>query len=595
MDAAVGQDDLIPRRVIRQALERPSSIAYQAKVNGRWQPTTWRTYADQIRTAARALITLGFPAGGKVAILGFNRPEWTIFDHAAMMAGGAAAGIYTTCSADEVQYITHHSEAVVVLVEDAGQLAKVKARRADLPLLKWIVTMRGVTSTGDDVLTWDDFLAKAAPTKEAELDARLAALDPSAVATLIYTSGTTGPPKGVMLSHRNLAWTARTLIDLGGGHGGDVGVSYLPLSHIAEQMSTVHMAATAGSTVYFAESIEKLGDAIKEARPTAFFGVPRIWEKFHAALGVKFGELTGAKRALLAWSRKVTAEIHALRDRGAPIPRLLAAQYALAKRLVLDKLKVALGFDRARVLASGAAPIAPDVLAFFASIDLPIREIYGQSEDTGPTSYNLPGRTRLGTVGPPLPGLEVKIAEDGEILIRGPNVFVGYFKEPEATAESLRDGWLCSGDLGAFDPDGYLTITGRKKEIIITAGGKNIAPKNIEAALKQSPLIGEVVVIGDRRKYLTALVTLDEAVARKLVTGTAALGDAPEIRSAIQVQVDQVNQTLARVEQVKKFAILPVPFGIDSGELTPTLKIKRKVVAQKYASQIEAMYADGDA
>lgn len=578
--------DTIPHRLLRNAIERPSTIAYQAKVNGRWQPTTWRTYADQVRTAARALMALGLPRGGAVAILGFNRPEWVILGQAAMMAGGAAAGIYTTCSADEVQYIVHHSEAPIVLVEDAGQLAKIKATRDKLPLLKWIVMMRGVTATGDDVLTWDDFLAKADGTTEVALDQRVDAIEQADLATLIYTSGTTGPPKGVMLSHQNLAWTARSLIDLDGARGGDVSLSYLPLSHIAEQMATIHMPTTMGSTVYFAESIEKVADNLKECRPTVFFGVPRIWEKFHAVLAGKLGEVTGAKKHLIAWARKVCAQVNALRDRNAPLPRLLEAQYRLADKLVISKLKTALGFDRARTLISGAAPIAPDVLEFFASIDLPIREIYGQSEDTGPTSFNLIGKTKIGTVGPPLPGLACKIAEDGEILIRGPNVFLGYLKEPEATAECLVDGWLHSGDLGAFDKDGFLTITGRKKEIIITAGGKNIAPKNIEAAIKQSPLVGEAVVIGDRRKFLTALVTLGDAAVK--------VGDQAQLRAQIQAQIDQVNASLARVEQIKKFAILPRPFGIDTGELTPTLKIKRKVVALKYSTEIEAMYADAD-
>jgi long-chain acyl-CoA synthetase len=351
-------------------------------------------------------------------------------------------------------------------------------------------------------------------------------------------------------------------------------------------MATIHMPATAGSTVYFAESIEKLAENIKDARPTVFFGVPRIWEKFHAALGAKLREVTGAKKKLLDWARGVCREIHAIRDRGDTPSRALELQYALANRVVIGKIKAALGFDRARMLISGAAPIAPDVLAFFASLDLPVREIYGQSEDTGPTSYNLAGKTKIGSVGPPMPGIEVRIAEDGEILVRGRNVFMGYYKEPEATAETLRDGWLCTGDLGALDKDGFLTITGRKKEIIITAGGKNIAPKNIEAAIKQLPLVGEAVVIGDRRKFLTALVTLDDAAAKQLPPD--------EVRSQIQKQIDTVNESLARVEQIKKFTVLPQPFGIDSGELTPTLKIKRKVIAQKYAREIDAMYTDAD-
>jgi long-chain acyl-CoA synthetase len=585
--------DSIPHRVLRRAAERPSTIAYQAKVDGRWVPTTWKTYADQIRTAARAMIALGLSRGDKVSILGFNRPEWVIFDHAAMMAGGVPAGIYTTCSPDEVQYIVHHSESRLVLVENAEQLAKVKARRDQLPLLKWIVTMRGATTTGADVLTWEDFLAKASidSGSETELDKRVDAIEQADLATLIYTSGTTGPPKGVMLSHKNLAWTAQTLVDINGRVDNDVSVSYLPLSHIAEQMCTIHMPATAGATVYFAESLDKLPENLKDVRPTVFFGVPRIWEKFHAGMAGKLAQATGVKKVLVEQARRACGAVNAKKDRGERIPTLLGARFRLADRLVTSKVKEAVGLDRARLLFSGAAPIAPDVLEFFASLDLPIREIYGQSEDTGPTSCNLAGRTRVGSVGPAIPGLEVRIADDGEILVRGPNVFLGYFKEPEATAETLRDGWLCSGDLGAFDRDGYLTITGRKKEIIITAGGKNIAPKNIEAAIKQSPLVGEAVVIGDRRKFLTALVTLDETRAREIAPD-GELSTAPAIRSAIQVKIDEVNQTLARVEQVKKFQILTRPFGIDSGELTPTLKIKRKVVAQKYAREIEAMYAE---
>ncbi len=583
--------DSIPHRLLRQAVDRPSSIAYQAKVAGTWQPTTWKTFVGEVQRAARAMIALGLPRGGKVAILGFNRPEWVIFDHASMMAGGVPAGIYTTCSAEEVQYIVHHSEAHLVLVENAAQLAKVIAKRAEMPLAKHLVMMDGAAAT-DGAITWAEFLAKADGATEAQLTERLDAIEQADLATLIYTSGTTGPPKGVMLSHGNLSWTSRALLDLG-GRVADTSLSYLPLSHIAEQMCTVHMPATAGGTVWFAESIEKVAENLKDCRPTAFFGVPRIWEKFHAALAAKLGEVTGVKKRLVAWARGVCARVNAHRDRGEPIPRVLGAQYALAQRLVITKLKTALGFDRVRELFSGAAPIAPDVLEFFASLDLPIHEIYGQSEDSGPTSCNTTGRTKIGSVGPPLPGLEVKLGDDGEILIKGPNVFLGYFKEPEATADALREGYLCSGDLGAFDKQGFLSITGRKKEIIITAGGKNIAPKNIEAAVKQSPLIGEAVVIGDRRKFLTLLVTLDDVAARK-VAPAGDLATASEIRVAIQSQIDTVNQSLARVEQVKKFAILPKPFGIDTGELTPTMKLKRKVIAQMYAREIDAMYAVAD-
>ncbi|MGE0549788.1 MAG: long-chain fatty acid--CoA ligase [Kofleriaceae bacterium] len=588
--------DSIPRRLIRQAVDQPTAIAYQAKVDGQWQPTTWRGYVDQTRAAARALISLGLPRGGKVAILGFNRPEWAVFAQAAMMSGGVPAGIYTTCSADEVHYIVGHSEAMVMLVENDAQLAKVMAKRSELPHLKSIIMMRGAPVSGADVLGWDEFLARAEATPDTVVDQRVDAIEPGDVATLIYTSGTTGPAKGVMLSHANLVWTAQALMDVTGTRSNDVALSYLPLSHIAEQMASIHIPSITGGTMYYAESLEKVGDNLKDCRPTAFFGVPRIWEKFHEVLSGKLAELTGTKKRLVEWARKVCTEVNALRDRSAPIPMLLDVQYRLAHRLVIGKLKVALGFDRTRFLASGAAPIAPDVLQFFSSIDLPIRECYGQSEDSGPTSFNLIGRTKIGSVGPPIPGIECKIAEDGEILVRGPNVFLGYYKEPAATAEVVKDGWLHSGDLGAFDSDGYLSITGRKKEIIITAGGKNIAPKNIEAALKQSPLIGEAVVIGDRRKYLTALLTVDEAAARRLVPELdgAPVVSAPQVRTAIQAQIDLVNQTLARVEQVKRFAILPKPFGIDSGELTPTMKIKRSVVSQMYAREIDALYGDAE-
>ena len=587
--------DIIPRRLLEQARRRPASAAYYTRVDGVWRPTSWADYVAEVRTAARALLALGFPRGGKVAILGFNRPEWVIFDHAAMMAGGAPAGIYTTCSAEEVQYIVHHSEAHVVLVEDLAQWKKIAAQRASLPLLRHVVTMRGCPAIDDPlVLSWEDFTARAAPIAEAALDERTAQIAEDELATLIYTSGTTGPPKGVMLSHKNLAWTAQTLVDHGGARAGDSSLSYLPLSHIAEQMSTILAPATAGAAVFFAESIEKVPDNLKEVQPTVVFGVPRIWEKFHAGVSAKLAEAKGAKRRLVAWTRDVCTRVTDLRNRGREPSGLLALQYRLADRLVLSKLKPALGLGRARLCVSGAAPIARDVIEFFASLDIIIHEIYGQSEDTGPTSFNMAGATRFGTVGQALPGVEVKIAPDGEILVRGPNVFLGYYKEPEATRETLVDGWLCSGDLGELDADGFLTITGRKKEIIITAGGKNIAPKNIEAAIKESPLVSEAVVIGDRRKFLSALITLDDAAARVHVGNgaTTALHDHPEIRAAIQRQLDAVNDKLARVEQIKKFTILPRQLGIETGELTPTLKVKRKVVSQNFAPEIDAMYEE---
>ncbi len=588
--------DTIVTRALAHARLRPHRPAHYVRTQGSWRPTTWKEVGAQIRAAARALIALGFPAGGKVSLLGFNRPEWVIFNHAAMAAGGAGAGIYTTCSPEEVQYIVHHAEAFAVLVEDEGQWKKIQARRAEMPLLKWVITMQGAPRIDDPmVMSWDELLAKGGDAPESALDERLERIQPDDVATLIYTSGTTGPPKGVMLSHRNLAWTARTMVDLGGGRDTDCSLSYLPLSHIAEQMATIHMPATTGSAVYYAESIEKVPDNLKEVQPTIFFGVPRIWEKFHAGVAAKLAAATGGKKALMDWTRKVCLEVNAKRCKGQEPGKLLELQYKLADKLVLSKLKPALGLSRARVCISGAAPVAKEVIEFFASLDILVQEIYGQSEDNGPTTFNLPGRTKFGTVGVPLPGVQVKIAEDGEILVKGPNVFLGYYKEPAATAETLIDGWLHSGDLGEFDRDGFLNITGRKKDIIITAGGKNIAPKNIEAAIKESPLVSEAVVIGDRRKFLITLVTLDDEAAAAWMKTRGLSGPAhasSEVTAELQRVVDDVNTKLARVEQIKKFKVLPRQFGIDTGELTPTLKVKRKAVNTNFSAEIESLYAD---
>ncbi|HEY8142853.1 MAG TPA: AMP-binding protein, partial [Kofleriaceae bacterium] len=451
---------------------------------------------------------------------------------------------------------------------------------------------------GPEALSWDDFMAKGKDVSDEKFLARLHALEPDGLATLIYTSGTTGPPKGVMLSHDNLLWTAQTVNGLIRNASGDSVVSYLPLSHIAEQMLTIHGPIVAGMCAYFAENLDKVAENLKEVQPTLIFGVPRIWEKFHAGVSEKLGAATGFKKKLVDWVRRVATKKTELENRGEKMGPFLSLQYKAANRLVLSKLKPALGLGRARMCVSGAAPIAKEVLEFFGSLDIPIREVYGQSEDTGPTTINVMGRTRFGTVGALIPGVDVKIADDGEILVRGRNVFKGYYKEPEATREALVDGWLCSGDLGEISSDGFLSITGRKKEIIITAGGKNIAPKNIEAALKNSRLVAEAVVIGDRRKFLTALIALDDEATKNYLGEKGIVDGQPyhqneSILSEVQKAVDEVNKDLAQVEQVKKFTLLSRNFTIENGELTPTLKIKRKVVNVNFADQIEAMYAGG--
>lgn len=591
--------DTIPHRLFARAASVPARPAYYEKTHhGVWVPTGYRAFSHQVMRVGKALMALGCAPGGTVSILGFNRPEWVIFDVACMAIGGAPAGIYTTCSPTEVAYILRHARSSVVLVENETQWRKVALERGTLPDLRWIVTMRGAKVDDPGVIAWDDLDARGEGVSDGEFFARMHALEPDGLATLIYTSGTTGPPKGVMLSHRNLAWTSKTADEMIRPHDEpDRTLSYLPLSHIAEQMFSIHGAITGGGAVYYAESIEKVADNLKEVRPTLFFGVPRIWEKLHAGITAKLADAQGAKKKLAAWAMSVGRRVSEHGMRGEALPPALAAQHRLADRLFFTKVKQAIGLDQAKTCVSGAAPIAREVLDLFASLDLVVNEVYGQSEDTGPTTYNRRGRVKLGTVGPAFPGLEVELAQDGEILVRGPNVFLGYYKEPEATAEVLVDGWLHSGDLGAFDADGFLTITGRKKEIIITAGGKNIAPKNIEAALKSHALVSEAVVIGDRRKYLTALVTLDVDAVARFRRDRGLAGDTPDhlhvdVLAEVQRAVDAANADLARVEQVKKFRVLPRALGIDTGELTPTLKIKRRVVAQNFETQIEEMYRE---
>jgi len=360
----------------------------------------------------------------------------------------------------------------------------------------------------------------------------------------------------------------------------------LPLSHIAEQLATIHGPAVSGATVYFAESIDKVAENIREVQPTVFFGVPRIWEKIGAKVADRLDKTEGAKKALVGWVRKVATTVHRDQMAGRSPSLATRAQYAIASRLLLGKLKKALGLGSARLCVSGAAPISAELLEFFTGLDLPIYEIYGQSEDCGPTSFNLPGAVSLGSVGRALPGVEVKIADDEEILVKGRNVFLGYYKEAEATAAVLKDGWLHSGDLGKLDRSGFLHITGRKKDIIITAGGKNIAPKNIESALKNQRLVGEAVVVGDRRPYLTALLTLDEEAIAERPTAH----DDPSVKAEIDEAIRRINSDLAQVETIKKYTILPRPFSVEKGELTPTLKVKRAKVNEAFADTIESMY-----
>ena len=587
--------ETIPHKILQHGERMPGSPAYYVKEGGSWHPTSWGTYADEVRSAAKAMMALGLEIGQPVCILGFNHAEWVIFDVAAMAAGGVPAGIYTTNSPKECQYIIGHSEAPIVLLEDEDQWKKIEQVRAELPALRHVVMMKGTEIDDDMVLSWDEFMAKADEVGDDALQERLDGLEMDQLATLIYTSGTTGPPKGVMLSHDNLAWTSGQVVQMFSVTSADTVLSYLPLSHIAEQIFTIHVPATSGAAVYYAESIDLLADNVREVQPSIFFAVPRVWERFHAGVVAKLAEATGAKAKIADWARDTVAKVTALRCEGKEPAGLLAGQYAIAKKLVIDKVKPQLGMSNVRVAGVGAAPISAEILEFFGSLDITIYEVYGQSEDTGPTSTNRPGKVRFGSVGPNFPGVDVTIADDGEIVVKGRNVFLGYFKDEAATKETLIDGALYSGDLGKFDDDGFLWITGRKKDIIITAGGKNVAPAPLEGGLKNHHLVGEVVVIGDRRKFLSALVTLDEEAIGAFLVEHGIMEPAHEselVYKEIETAVNELNQHFARVEQIKKFTVLARQLSIEGGELTPTLKVKRNKVSEHFAAEIDAMYAD---
>lgn len=575
----------------------PHKPALRAKKAGRWQATSWKAYREESRRAARGFMARGLKPGQGVAILSFNRPEWFIADVAAIMAGGVPAGIYISCSPEQCQYITDHCEAPILVLEDSAQLEKIRKVRDQLPLLTTIVMLDG-TDPADDVLTWDELLAGADEVTEEALDERIAAQEPDDVCTLIYTSGTTGPPKAVMLSHHNITWTCESLVhsmeSIEYGPDDQV-VSYLPLSHIAEQIVSLHLPMQYGGCAWFVESLETLVDTLKEAQPSMFFAVPRVWEKMQAKIIAAAAGNSGLKKKIGMWAKGVGLAGGRAVQAGRSRPWL----YPLADKLVFSKVRAALGFDRCRLMITAAAPIGIDTLEFFMSLGVPIVEVYGMSECTGTTSISLPDRYKLGKAGYAIPGTEMKIEADGEICMRGPHVFKGYFKEEAATAECLDDeGWLFSGDIGTLDADGFVQITDRKKELIVTAGGKNIAPQMIESLLKSIPAVGQAVAIGDRRKFISALIALDgenvAAEAEKAGIPERTLSEvakSPAFHDYLERQILAVNAKMSKVEGVKKFVILPCELTPEGGELTPTMKLKRRVINEKYAAEIDSMYA----
>jgi len=577
----------------------PSLPAMKHKKNGTWHETTWRDYRDKVRLVARAFIKLGMQPHQGVSIIGNNSPEWFIADIAAIYAGGVPAGIYTTSSAEQCQYITDHCDAAVAIVENKTQLGKFLSVRDQMPKLKAIVVIDGAgADPAHGIYAFEALYALGAELPEAELEARIAAQKPEEMATLIYTSGTTGPPKAVMITHDNMTWTAAITLPLIDMRPGESILSYLPLSHIAEQLVSIHGPMVAGVTVWFAESMEKLPDNLREVRPHAFLGVPRVWEKIQGKVMAAGAANKGLKKKIATWARGMGLKGGYAEQEGKAKP----FGYGLADKLVFSKVREKLGLDRSRFQITAAAPIGKATLEFFLSLGIPIYEVYGMSECTGPATVSLPGKYKTAKAGFTLPETELKIAADGEICMRGRHVFLGYLKNEESTAETIdSEGWLHSGDIGVIDPDGFLRITDRKKDLLITAGGENVAPQVIEGMLKAIPIVSQAVVLGDRMKFLTALVTLD---VDRLVTDTAAAGSpaktmaeaakCPKFNAWMMQQVEAVNERLARVQTIKKVTILGSELSVEGGEMTPTMKVKRKVVNEKYKGEIAAMYAGSE-
>jgi long-chain acyl-CoA synthetase len=578
-------------RLWRDAVAAPrANPAYLEQRGEEWHPITWSEAADRVEAYANGLLALGVRKGDAFGLLARTRVEWALFDFALGSIGAIGAAIYANSSAKDVGYILGHSESVGVLVEDDDQRAKVEEVRGGLARLRHVLSFSDL----------DELAARGREYAAAHPDALRQAADAIAeddLFTYIYTSGTTGPPKGCMISHRNYYAMVSVVDDLERfTDASDTMLLYLPLAHNFGRL--MHLSGPyVGYTIAFLPDPLQAAAALPAVKPTVFPSVPRVYEKVHTAVVAKFDEATGVKRRLVDWALRVGRRVSELRRAGEPVPRGLAAQHRLADRLVYAKVKERLG-GRLRTAISGGAPLAPEIAEFFHSIDILLVEGYGLTECTTAATTNTHAAYRFGTVGRPLPGFEVKLADDGELLVRSETVFGGYYKDPEATAEVLLpDGWLKTGDIAEIDDDGFVTITDRKKDIIVTAGGKNVAPQNLENDLKSSKYVSQALVIGDRKPYVGALITLDPDELPKWARAQGIEGDLDvlardeRVRALIQSVVDEVNADRSRYEQVKRFAILPRDFTIDDGELTPTLKLKRRVVHEHFAGELEELYA----
>jgi long-chain acyl-CoA synthetase len=566
-----------------------STPAYLIQDGEEWRPLSWAEAAERVESYANGLLSLGVRKGDAFSILASSRVEWALFDFALGTIGAIGAAIYANSSPKDAGYILDHSESVGVLCEDETQRAKVESVRSEAPRLRDVLTFADL----DDLAARGRAYAAEHPNALREAAARIEEDD---LFTYIYTSGTTGPPKGCMISHRNYYAMVAVVDELPSFTGPeDTMLLYLPLAHNFGRLMHLSGAYVGYAIAFLADPLQAAA-ALPAVRPTVFPSVPRVYEKIHAAVVAKFDEETGAKRRLIEWALGVGRRVSALRRAGEPVPRSLLAQHRLADRLVYSKVKSRLG-GRLRLAISGGAPLSAEIAEFFHAIDILLVEGYGLTECTTAASTNTHEAFRFGTVGRALPGTDVKLAEDGELLIRSDTIFQGYYKDPEATAEVLGDdGWLRSGDIATIDDDGFITITDRKKDIIVTAGGKNVAPQNLENDLKASKFVSQAMVVGDRQPYIAALITLDPealpvwAAERGLPTDMAVLAGRDEVRELVQEIVDGVNADRSRYEQIKRFVILPRDFTMDDDELTPTLKLKRRVVAQHFDLELGELY-----
>ncbi len=598
-DASITLDDAGARTLATLALgaaarHKGTAMRFPLEEGG-WGRTSYPQLGADVRDVAKGLIGLGVAPGDRVAILSNTRAEWTLADFGAICAGAVVVPVYQTNSPEECQYVLDHSGASVLFCEDEDQLTKLAEIRDALPGLEHVLRFEG---EGGGAMTLDDLRRAGAEVSDADLDARVAALGADDVATIVYTSGTTGPPKGCMLTHGNLVSDIDGIRErLKITPGDDVLYVFLPLAHVLTRIVQLFAIDAGGELAYWRRDPKKIVEDVQIIKPTYLPSVPRIFEKIHTAATAKADAAGGAKAKIFHWAVGVGREVARREDRGGHPGLVLKGKHALADKLVLHKIRDLFG-GRVKLALSGAAPIDTEILEFFHAAGVWVLEGYGMTENCAVETLNTIEEHRFGSVGRPLPICEVKIAGDGEVLMRGPNVFKGYYADEKATAATLTaDGWLHSGDLGELDADGYLSITGRKKDLIITSSGKNISPSNIENALKLCRWISQAVVFGDRRPYLTALLTIDPdeagALAEKLGLSSkdpAALAADSAVRAELQTAVDEANAKFARIEQVKKFTVLERDLSQEQEELTPTLKVKRNVVYERYAVEFARLY-----